>query len=169
MAEFNDRYVSKLKKDLAQNDVEVNALWYVTLPNTVLLDVVWILEGQKVAAANAYLNLETKIGNLVNFSVEDSFQNRGTLTSYVSHIILEWPKRGVDSVVASPLNGLDAAILCSVGFTPPAHSLDYFNLDLKSDRAKEFRAYVTGGEEPEWYPDAKVQINTQKNLRNLKG
>lgn len=161
MAEFDDKYLKKIEKDLTKNDIKATAGLYVDNPLqpwSFRLHVRWSLEDQFIGEAWAHINTDTGVAFFPGFFIDQRYQGKGLYTAYVDHAIREWPKRGITIVQAAWSGPLSRTILKTNGFEDPADSLDTFKLDLKGARAKEFRAWIRGDEEPEWRVEHKQEI-----------
>jgi GNAT superfamily N-acetyltransferase len=160
MAEFDDKFLRKIEKDLTQNDIKATVQLFVDnpqQPEVIRLRIEWKLEDQWVGTGVAILNTQNGIGFFPHLVFDERFQGKGLYTTFVNHAIREWPKRGITKVQAAYLDPLSKIILQTGGFEEPTTPVDGFSLDLKGQRAKELKAWTNGDEEPEWRVEAKQE------------
>lgn len=160
-SDFDEKYFRKIVKDLTQNDIKATVEFFVdnlARPNSMRLQVRWTFENQQVGSATAILDSEAGTAIFPHLVIDERFQSKGLFTSFVDHVIREWPKRGVKEVRAAPLNPLSNKVLQTGGFEEPTTPVGAFSLDLKGKRAKELRSWINGDEEPEWRVEAKQDI-----------
>lgn len=161
MADFDEKYFAKAEKDLTLNDIKSKVRFYVENPDqplSIRLEFEWWLEDRRVGFAIAFLDGVSGIAFFPHFVIEEDFQGKGIFTTLADHVMREWPKRGITQVQASYGSRASRSILQTGGFEDPSAPTELFAVDLKGNRAKEFRAWKRGSEEPEWRVEAKQEI-----------
>lgn len=159
---FDGEYIKKAERDLSKNDIKAAVKIYYDNPSHLAyarMTVEWSMAGKRAGYAMVTFNTDSGLAQAPDLFFYEEFRRRGLYTKYVDHAIREWPKRGITKIVTGYFDATTKAILQTGGFTDPKDSLDSFSIDLESQEAKDVRAKVANGVEPEWRAGLKQEIS----------